>query len=610
MGKLQNKLVRQILLTSTLPLILLAAITVSFLSKMAVSETHQRLQSSLNAAITVYEDVCSNLKFTVRDQNRRIYTLMDENQLDLLRNEYAKIVKDHQLDFFVLTDTFGNVIVSISHPAQEGRNIANIPYVRKALLKGQFSVSTEVLDAEMLEQFGLLSKAAVPGIPVTRGMIIQSTFPVINNNEIIVGTMSAGYLLNNNNSIIIDRIMKNTGFISSVFLDDIRICSNVSTRGKEYAIGSRLDPQKAVIMLSHTNDYLGRIRVINEWYLAGYTPLYNSQRQVIGILGIGLPEALVYNLRDNLVKIFIIAVICSIVLAFVIGSLIGGGIVKSVNKLMRGIEAVMKGDYAHQIRIQSRDEVQEVGSFFNKMTSQLDAAQKQLSETHRQLIQYEKMAALGRMAAVLSHELRNVFAGIEVSIYYVKAKMTGEYTPLLSKIIDIEKELNYAHTLLNNISTFVTSRKIVCREAKINALMEDTLNNPLLLDMIKNNRVVLEKDLDPAVPVIKADGVQIKEVFSNLCINAVQAMPNGGTLKVSTRLKGPVVEITIADTGAGIPRDTIRNLFTPFFTTKSKGLGLGLFIAREIIELHKGRIELSSVENKGSCFAVILPVSA
>jgi two-component system NtrC family sensor kinase len=332
------------------------------------------------------------------------------------------------------------------------------------------------------------------------------------------------------------------------------------------------------------------------------------QRQVVGILGIGLPEALVYNLRDNLIKIFIIAVICSILLAFVIGSWIGGGIVQSVNKLMRGIESVMKGDYEHQIRIESRDEVQEVGNFFNKMTSQLQAAQKQLGETHKQLIQYEKMAAIGRMAAVLSHELRNVFAGIEVSIYYVKSKMTGDITPLRNKIIEIEKEINYAHTLLNNISTFVTSRKVVCRETRINDILEDTLNNPLLLDMAKNNKITVEKALHPEVPVVMADGAQIKEVFSNLCLNAVQAMPNGGTLKISTRSNGSLVEVEVADTGPGISKENMHNLFTPFFTTKSKGLGLGLFIAREIVELHKGRIELSTGENKGSRFVVFLPV--
>ncbi|MDD2702522.1 MAG: ATP-binding protein [Candidatus Omnitrophica bacterium] len=608
MGKIQNKLVRQILLTSTLPLIILSAITVSFLGKMAVSETHQRLKSSLNAGSTVYDDVCNNLKFTVRDQNRRIYTLMDENQLDLLKNEYAKIVKENRFDFFIITDNFGSVRVSIPNPSLEGQNIANYSYVRKALLKGQFSVSTEVLDAEELKQFGLFERSVIFGIPATRGMIIQSTFPVINNNEIIVGTVSAGYLLNNNNAIIIDPIMENTAFISSIFLDDIRICSSVPSQGDEYAIGSRLDPQKSVLILSHKKDYLGRIRVINEWYLAGYTPLYNSQRQVVGILGIGLPEALVYRLRNNLVKIFIIAVIFSLMLAFIIGSWIGGGIVKSVNKLMRGIEAVMKGDYEHQIRIESRDEVQEVGNFFNKMTSQLRSARKQLGETHKQLIQYEKMAAIGRMAAVLSHELRNVFAGIEVSIYYVKAKMTGDLTPLSNKIAEIEKEISYAHTLLNNISTFVTSRKVVCRETGINNILEDTLNNPLLQDMIGNNKVVVEKDLDPSVPAVMADWTQMKEVFSNLCLNAVQAMPNGGTLKISTRASGAMIEITVADTGSGISKENMQNLFTPFFTTKSKGLGLGLFIAREIVELHKGRIELSSEENKGSRIIVFLPV--
>lgn len=607
MGKIQHKLVQMLLITSTLPLIILAVIAAAFLNKMAVNDMNERLKSGLNASLSTYDSVCNDLKYIVRDQNRRIRTLIDEEQIDLLRNEYGKIVKENNLDFFIVTDKRGKVIVSMGNRGLEGYSLARDPYVQKALFKWKFTVSTEIFSAEELEKYGLLNKAKISGIKDTTGLVIKAVFPVITQNEIVVGSMIAGYLLNNNNKIIAEPIKKNTGLISSIFMGNVRVCSSISPGDNEYAIGSRLDPAKAKYVLEEGKDYISRILILKTWYLSAYTPIFNADKKVIGILGMGVPENSVFWLRNSLTKMFIAAVFFSIILALIFGFYRGGSIVWAVKKLRSGIEAVIKGDYEHRIQISSKDEIEELSNFFNNMIFRLQAATKELVKTERQLVQYEKMAAIGRMAAVLSHELRNIFAGIEVSMYYLKNKVTQKFPELSGITADVEKEISYANNLMANISMFGRTRKLVLGPIDINVIIKDTINSFSVQDMIKNNKVIVDERLFTGLPLIKADGVQLKEVIFNLVINAIQSMPGGGRLTLVTKKEENNLRIEVVDTGSGIPKENMNHLFTPFFTTKSNGLGVGLFVCKEVVELHHGRIEIDTELNKGSTFIVILP---
>ncbi|MGB4521092.1 MAG: ATP-binding protein, partial [Candidatus Omnitrophota bacterium] len=141
----------------------------------------------------------------------------------------------------------------------------------------------------------------------------------------------------------------------------------------------------------------------------------------------------------------------------------------------------------------------------------------------------------------------------------------------------------------------------------INVIIKDTINSFSVQDMIKNNKVIVDERLFTGLPLIKADGVQLKEVIFNLVINAIQSMPGGGRLTLVTKKEENNLRIEVVDTGSGIPKENMNHLFTPFFTTKSNGLGVGLFVCKEVVELHHGRIEIDTELNKGSTFIVILP---
>jgi len=629
MKKLQVKLFRTLVLTSTFPLIAVGFITVVFLGKMAVNDARQTINSNLKIARNICQSVQDNLKYVVRDQNRRVYTLMAEDQIDLLKNEYTKVVEKNNLDFFLVTDNFGKIIISMSSPQFEGSDYSRDFFVRKAL-RGQIYVSTEILEEYELERLGILERARIPGITPVQGLVIKTSMPIINNNEMIVGTMTAGYLLNNNNSFIIKKITEGTDLVSSIFLGNVRVCSNLPLNKGLSAIGTRLDPEVFKEIREKKSDYLARINVGDRWYLAGYSALYNSQKKIIGVLGIGLPEKNIFALRDQLIKLFILAVVISSILALSLGLLNGGAIVKSINKLYWGIEAFARGDYTHRLEIRSQDEIQELGEFFNKTMTQLMVARQelevcslnvqdleskvsqgaeQLEAAQKQLVQYERMAAMGRMATSLSHELRNIFAEIQASLYNLRTKMNRECPQSAGSLKGIEDSINHANETLSSVLRFSYPKKLILSDVDINYLLESILSFPHIQSQIKESRIEVAKDFDLQLPHLKADGIQLREAILNLVSNAIQSMPEGGKLAIFTDKDQSSVRIKVVDTGIGMSKEVQSNLFTPFYTTKSLGLGLGLCITKTIIQEHAGSIQIFSEPGRGATFMVTLPVN-
>jgi signal transduction histidine kinase len=623
MGKLQYKLVRILLLTSTFPLILVGMITIALLGNIAVEDAKQRIGHYLQMSGSIFDDVNEDLKYIVRDQNRRIYTLLENNQINLLKEELKFIVEKDQLDFFFVTDNQGKIIICTSNLESEGLDLSQDPLVQKSLQGGIF-VSNEILDENKLQMLGLLEKARIPGVKNTEGLVIIAVLPVINRQEKTIGVMAAGYLLNNNNRIIVDKVKKNTGLISSVFLRDLRICSNIPSKGEEYAVGSRLDSLQVKSIIEQRRRYIGRTLILGHWYMSGYMPIYNANQNVIGILGMSISERLIFILRDNLIKIFAIAVLVSIVLAFLFGLINGGRVVKSIEKLKLGTEAISSGNFNHRISVNSKDEIEELANFFNKMTAQLKVFKEELAgyskeleekvsqkseelnATHAQLVQCERMAAMGRMATILGHELRNIFAGIQTITYNLKGTVAKEHPKMQNIIKDLEFEINYANDLLKKVLRFSHAKQPIMTEVDLNYIVKDVITSVEMGGLAKNIRIT--KNLNPGLPKIKADSLQIEEAISNLVTNAVQAMPEGGELTIITKKEPQALRIEVQDTGSGITQEALDNLFTPFFTTKSRGLGLGLSITKDIIRAHKGKIEVSTQLNKGTTFTVILPL--
>ena len=228
---------------------------------------------------------------------------------------------------------------------------------------------------------------------------------------------------------------------------------------------------------------------------------------------------------------------------------------------------------------------------------------RELKESQEQLIKSERLAAIGQLATMVGHDLRNPLTSIQNASYYLKVKLDASQDENMRKMLEIiGKEINHANNIIKDLLDFSRIKKPELKKLDLTWLIQDTLEQLKLPPNIK-----LTTNFSPT-PIIQADPHQLRRIFENITLNGIQAMPNGGELTVSTKQNDDFVEIAFTDTGVGIPDKNMDKLFTPLFTTKAQGVGLGLAICKNIVESHNGKIEATSKVGQGSTFTVKLPI--
>ena len=236
---------------------------------------------------------------------------------------------------------------------------------------------------------------------------------------------------------------------------------------------------------------------------------------------------------------------------------------------------------------------------------------QQLKESQDQLIQAEKLTSLGQMAASIAHEINNPLAGVLVYTQLLSKKVAGDTATkeqALDYLAKMEAELSRCSRIIRNLLDFARQKELTLRPVNVNQILEQVL--PLVGHQAKLHNIEVVKEFSPSLPSVIADSDQLQQVFTNLTLNAIQAMPSGGKLTLRSSATDGEVRVDVQDTGCGIPKENMSKLFTPFFTTKEKGkgVGLGLAVVHGIIEKHKGRIEVQSEVGKGTTFSVYLGV--
>ncbi len=260
----------------------------------------------------------------------------------------------------------------------------------------------------------------------------------------------------------------------------------------------------------------------------------------------------------------------------------------------------------------------EKGQIIGTLSSGEDITMRK--QTEAELIRTEKLASLGQLAASVAHEVNNPIAGIlvYVSLLLKKHKEQNIQTEATeTQLLKMKKELERTARIITNLLDFSRQSEPNIRPIEVNATIEAALQ--LVEHQISLESIRLDKKLDPKLPLIRADFDKIQQVLINIILNATQAMSDGGTLTITTSAAEGIkidssikdtVRIDITDTGIGIPEENISKLFTPFFTTKEKGkgVGLGLPMVHGIIEKHGGRIDVDSKPNQGTTFTLYLEV--
>jgi signal transduction histidine kinase/putative methionine-R-sulfoxide reductase with GAF domain len=250
---------------------------------------------------------------------------------------------------------------------------------------------------------------------------------------------------------------------------------------------------------------------------------------------------------------------------------------------------------------------QELKAFSQQMEEKIQKTTADLRKTEAQLIRSDKLAALGQLAAGIAHEIRNPLTSINILIHSLTENFpSGNSSREDLKVI--EEEINRINEIVDQFLRFAKPAPPLLEKAEVLSIVEETLQ--LLRPQIEKQRILVQKEFQP-LPLILMDRKQMKQAILNLLLNAVQAMPKGGHLALRGHMpdENRWVQLSIQDSGVGIPGEDIDKLFDPFFSTKEGGMGLGLSIAHRIIDQLDGKIEVESAPGKGTLFTVWLPIS-
>jgi two-component system NtrC family sensor kinase len=509
--------------------------------------------------------------------------------------------------------------------------MANLALRRRVAVSGTVVLSEEFLSAENPE---LANRAKIQLLPTPRaaprpekeetsGMAFATAIPVLENG-LVLGVLYGGNLLNRSQEIV-DRV-RDTVFqaeiyqgrsigTATIFFRDIRISTNVLTPDGKRAIGTRVSSEVKKHVLNEGKNWTDRAFVVSDWYITAYEPIEDIMGERVGILYVGVLEAKYVDVRTKALSIFILLTTAGIALAIGLGYFLGSKIMQPVHRLIGASAQVSQGNLSPEIGPISKNEIGILQKTFTKMLNSLrERDRRQKAESEIRLLQSEKQASIGKLAAGVAHEINNPLTGVLTFTHMLlRRKDIGD---------DVRSDLQRIVTATERVRKIVKGLLDFSRQTKLDPEPLDV--NRLVrsaISLVDNQALVKGVNLNfkPAeeLPMLTLDRGQLESVILNIILNAFDATEPGDSITLSTGIgvsanqasqKG--VEIAVADTGCGISPENFDKLFDPFFTTKEvgQGTGLGLSVSYGIVERHGGTIRVQSEVGRGSTFTIWLPI--
>jgi two-component system NtrC family sensor kinase len=615
-----------------------AAVAVFFIGERVLAEAGNRVASDLNAADEIYGGYATGLYDLIRleaDRSSLRDMLLNRDRdgdIDEVVAELSGVMASERLDFLTVTDAQGDVMLRAANPDVTGDSQAGQPIVAQALDHRIPVVASTVLPADDLarEAPGLPSQAALDlvetrgarprtGTVATDGLVLLAAAPVTGDDGEVIGALYGGLLLNRRHEVV-DKI-KDTVFgravyegrdvgTSTIFLDDVRVATNVLTEQSLRAVGTRVSEEVYDQVVLREQRWVGRAYVVNDWYISAYDPIHDLDGNVIGMLYVGTLEQPYTDLRLRTSLMFLTITLVAVLGAVGFSYWFSRRLSRPVRALVEASRRVAAGDLTTRVPVTSTDEIGELGDSFNTMADSLRARDEQLKEfTRRKVMESERLAIVGQLAADVAHELNNPLQGIVTYSHLMLERMRPDDTqrPSVEKIAN---QANRCTVIIRGLLDFSRPKKPHEKLTDLRATIDECL--ALVEDRQLFHNIEVVRDYQADLPQTVMDPAQMQQVFMNLIINAAEAMGGVGKLTVTTRLDAArrVIHADFRDTGHGINAEDMGRIFDPFFTTKEvgHGTGLGLAISFGIVKEHGGTITVESTEREGTTFTIELPV--
>jgi len=330
-------------------------------------------------------------------------------------------------------------------------------------------------------------------------------------------------------------------------------------------------------------------------------PLKGRDNDVLGVLLIGNSRGDLVKLESSMLQTAVIVAITGILLAIVLSWWATARITRPVQLLAESARRVAAGNWGATVEVTSTDEVGQLARAFNRMTHEL-------VEQRDRLVQAERVAAWRELARRLAHELKNPLFPLQITVENMQ-RARDKYPEQFDEVFregtsTLLAELSNLKQIIGRFSDFARMPAPEMHSVNLNELVTETMR--LFEAQLAKAGIRATSQLDASLRPLHADAEQMTRVLRNLILNAVDAMPEGGTLTVRTAAQGEGSRLEVSDTGQGLTPEECERLFTPYYTTKTHGTGLGLAIVQSVVSDHKGRIAVESEKGKGTTFRIDL----
>ena len=646
-------------LTSGLLLPLIAAILVcslagvSIINSRVLGQAQTKAKTDLSTAREIYLNEIAHVRDVVRFSaaTPSAAEAFESGSRPAIAALLAQLRKREQLDILTAVDHAGRVLFRARNPSAFGDRRMGDRLISRAL-KGEVISGTAVLPAASLAREGndLAAQATIRVVPTPlakvsgkkveqAGMLLVASAPVTSGNGRIIGALYGGVLLNGNNHlvdkikhIIFESMQENNEDVgaATIFLDDLRISTNALTADGTRAIGTQLSEVVYDRVMVKGEKWVGRAFVVKDWYFSAYEPIFDLNGSIVGSLYVGILERPYLRFKNKVILIFASVLLVGSVTGLAVSGYMGKRLAQPIRDLQNIVQRVSAGERNVPISVSADDEIGDLARDFHEMTNTLMRRESEIQELNRnleqkvldrtveleeknrllmrtkeELVRAEKLAAIGELAAGVAHEINNPMAIIRGNAELLQMAMPLDNINR-EEVDTIVLQVGRVEKIVSNLLTFARREQKQLFKVQAAQLLDDIMKQ--VTHQASLTGIAVCRQYASQLPDMEADIDQLRQVFTNLILNAIQAMEEGGSLTLATHLgdSDGMCEISITDTGAGIDKSQIDQIFNPFFTTKRKGTGLGLSVSYGIVKDHGGRIEVASTP-AGTEFKVIIP---
>lgn len=634
--KLQAKFNLGIIIIFTILAIVIAVVTIIYVDNNTIREAENRVRIYMRAAWEIHNGKIQPIRSgaEILAQNQRIRDLLqdptNEELFKAVSEKLEAIRQEEEMDLLNVLAPDGTVLLRTRYPYNKGDNLAADPFVKQVLATKQSSAGNAILSMERLdvEGPGLVERTiASSGDP--RGMLVGAAVPVIQDGSLL-GIIQLGSLLNGSIDEvdrIRDAVFENEYYqgkpvgTATIFMDDLRISTNVQDNQGRRAVGTRVSREVAEHVLEQGLSWTGRAFVVDTWYLSQYDPIKDPDGNIIGMLYVGELEQKYLDLRAQVVVLYLSVIIAGMVLAFLTFFFLTRNILNPIRKLSEATKRLASGDFGYRVPVNNKDEVGDLSASFNHMAEQLEAQRGQIERDQEELEALNReLKATNRnymeMLGFVSHELKNPLASSVMSLYTVKDGYLGEINPAQKKSLEsVAQSLDYFQEMILNYLDLSRLEKgeLELHPTKV-TLCPDVIT-PVLQGFeraIQEKQMVVEDKISQNM-VLTADGNLLRIVYDNLLSNAIKYGQEKGTILLDAHENADKVTLSVRNDGEGIPPEKMPMLFKKFSRLDNpeyagkKGTGLGLYTCKEIIQKHGGKIWADSKMGEWVMFSFTIP---